>query len=443
MPNATLSSDMDAFLVTANDAAARQELGLGTVATLASDTDGTLAANSDTRVATQKALKTYVDGIVTGLLDFKGSTDCSGNPNYPAASKGDSYVVSVAGKIGGASGSSVAIGDVYFATADNAGGTQAGVGTSWTVLEHNIPDLATVATTGSASDLSTGTLPNGRFPATLPAADGSNLTALNATQLLSGSIPAARIPAGLITDTLAALAGKPTCGMVSTTNLTKSGEQTIDGQLSSTSYVLLTGQTAPAENGPWITAAGAWSRPTWYPNGGTAQAFQFITITVRLGTTYGGSTWRITTAGAITIDTTGTTWTVITYKLNASTATGNVFNGAIFGVIGDRVNAITTGVKALYRCHFGITLANYTVIANASGSIVLGFKRTTSVTSPSGTDIIGGGNAPTLAAAQGATAALSGWTSVAIAAGDVIELTVVSVSGGLTQCFFSLDGTKT
>lgn len=49
--------------------AALQELGasraaLGTVATLASDTDGTLAANSDTRVATQKATKTYVDATV-------------------------------------------------------------------------------------------------------------------------------------------------------------------------------------------------------------------------------------------------------------------------------------------------------------------------------------------------------------------------------------------
>jgi hypothetical protein len=49
--------------------AALQELGssragLGTASTLASDTDGTLAANSDSRVATQKATKTYVDAAV-------------------------------------------------------------------------------------------------------------------------------------------------------------------------------------------------------------------------------------------------------------------------------------------------------------------------------------------------------------------------------------------
>jgi hypothetical protein len=102
------------------------------------DTDGTLAANSDSKLATQKAVRTYVNSAVTGLLEWKGATDCSTNPNYPAASKGDAYTVSVAGKIGGASGSTVDVGDVFIATADNAGGTQASVGSSWVILEHNL-----------------------------------------------------------------------------------------------------------------------------------------------------------------------------------------------------------------------------------------------------------------------------------------------------------------
>jgi hypothetical protein len=118
---------------------------LGTAAALAADTDGTLAANSDSRVATQKATKTYVDNAVTGLFDFKGATNCSGNPNYPAASKGDAYVVSTAGKIGGASGAAVDIGDVFVASADNAGGTQAGVGASWFILEHNLAGALLIA----------------------------------------------------------------------------------------------------------------------------------------------------------------------------------------------------------------------------------------------------------------------------------------------------------
>jgi len=44
----------------------------------------------------------------------------------------------------------------------------------------------------NASNLASGTIPNGRFPATLPVASGVNLTALNATQLTSGTIPIAR-----------------------------------------------------------------------------------------------------------------------------------------------------------------------------------------------------------------------------------------------------------
>lgn len=110
-----------------------------------------MTSNSATKVPTQQSVKAYVDTTVTGLLDFKGSTDTSANPNYPAASKGDAYVVSVAGKIGGASGKSVDIGDVYLATADNAGGTEASVGTSWTVLEHNL--VGALVSSNNLSDL--------------------------------------------------------------------------------------------------------------------------------------------------------------------------------------------------------------------------------------------------------------------------------------------------
>jgi hypothetical protein len=52
-------------------------------------------------------------------------------------------------------------------------------------------------TTRSASDLSSGTLPDARFPATLPAVSGANLTNLNASNLSSGTVPDARFPATL------------------------------------------------------------------------------------------------------------------------------------------------------------------------------------------------------------------------------------------------------
>lgn len=48
-----------------------------------------------------------------------------------------------------------------------------------------------------ATDLASGTIPDARFPATLPAASGANLTSLNATNLASGTVPDARFPATL------------------------------------------------------------------------------------------------------------------------------------------------------------------------------------------------------------------------------------------------------
>jgi len=45
----------------------------------------------------------------------------------------------------------------------------------------------------NATQLTSGTVPDARFPATLPAASGLNLTALNATQLTSGTVPSARV----------------------------------------------------------------------------------------------------------------------------------------------------------------------------------------------------------------------------------------------------------
>lgn len=65
---------------------------------------------------------------------------------------------------------------------------------AWTKLSKTGSSLADLATR-SASDLSSGTVPDARFPATLPAASGANLTALNATQLTSGAVPAARLTA--------------------------------------------------------------------------------------------------------------------------------------------------------------------------------------------------------------------------------------------------------
>lgn len=118
-----------------------ERTGSNTYALRTRDTDGTLAANSDTVIPSQKAVKTYVDGIVAAndAMVFKGVTDCSGNPNYPAADRGHTYRVSVAGKIGGGSGVNVEVGDMFMCLTDGtSSGTQGAVGSSWTIIQTNI-----------------------------------------------------------------------------------------------------------------------------------------------------------------------------------------------------------------------------------------------------------------------------------------------------------------
>jgi hypothetical protein len=103
------------------------------------------------------AVKTYVDNmVVSGIatndaMIFKGAIDCSTNPNYPAADRGWVYKISVAGRIGGASGPVVEVNDTIICGTDGtAAGTHAAVGSNWNILQTNIVD-ASILVTGPAS----------------------------------------------------------------------------------------------------------------------------------------------------------------------------------------------------------------------------------------------------------------------------------------------------
>jgi hypothetical protein len=94
-----------------------------------------LVQSSDNVKATLDTLKDFVLGDADALV-YKGAIDCSGNPNYPAADAGHTYKVSVAGKIGGASGADVTSGDVLICTLDgSAAGDQAAVGANWNIIQ--------------------------------------------------------------------------------------------------------------------------------------------------------------------------------------------------------------------------------------------------------------------------------------------------------------------
>ena len=171
------------------------------------DTDGTLAANSDALIPTQKAVKSYADGLIAAndVMQLKGVIDCSANPNYPAADAGHTYRVSVAGKIGGASGPNVEAGDILLCLADStASGNHATVGTSWTVVQVNIIGALTSADIGStvqAYDATLAALAAANWAANaLPIGTGADT--LSQTSFAANTFPARASTGNLVAKTI-------------------------------------------------------------------------------------------------------------------------------------------------------------------------------------------------------------------------------------------------
>lgn len=76
----------------------------------------------------------------------------------------------------------------------------------------------------------------------------------------------------------------------STANLTLSGEQTIDGVLTSASRVLVKDQTDPIENGIYTTDAGAWARTADLADGDSIVPYG---VMVREGDTQAETAWAL------------------------------------------------------------------------------------------------------------------------------------------------------
>lgn len=91
-------------------------------------------------------------GSAPGALIYKGSIDCSGNPNFPAATQGDVYRISVSGKIGGAAGDNVLAGDDIICNTTAVAGTKAEVGTSWDIFYNGSAGEELSKTTANSSN---------------------------------------------------------------------------------------------------------------------------------------------------------------------------------------------------------------------------------------------------------------------------------------------------
>lgn len=108
------------------------------------------------------------------------------------------------------------------------------------------------------------------------------------------------------------IARKDAVDFATTANITLSGSQTVDGQASGTGKrALVKNQTNKAQNGAYITGAGAWARATDVDDGAEMLGATFF---VKNGTAGGGKTFSCNTPGPITVGTTELTFVEIEDK---------------------------------------------------------------------------------------------------------------------------------
>lgn len=113
-------------------------------------------------------------------------------------------------------------------------------------------------------------------------------------------------------------------------------------------------------------------------------------------------------------------------------------NFSISVIIGDRVSAITTGVKGIIEIPYACTITAVRLFADQSGSIVLDlWKDTYANYPPTISDSIVASAKPTITAAtKSQDTTLTGWAT-SCAAGDLLLVTVDS-STTVTQVTMSL-----
>lgn len=110
---------------------------------------------------------------------------------------------------------------------------------------------------------------------------------------------------------------KASADIASTANLTLSGEQTIDGVITSASRILVKNQSSALQNGIYDTAAGAWSRST---DSNTAVELEGAAVTVQQGTTQANTSW-VQTTDNITLETSAIVWNQLGTSVQDADAT--------------------------------------------------------------------------------------------------------------------------
>lgn len=195
-------------------------------------------------------------------------------------------------------------------------------GTGW--ASYTAGDLIYASGTVSISKLGIGTAGHflkvaGGAPSWSALTSGEVTTALTYTPVnkagdtLTGALTLSGNPSSALhaatkqyVDAISAgIQPKTEVACATTANITLSGEQTIDGVLTSASRVLAKDQSTGSQNGLYVSAAGAWTRTTDMDADSEAPG---ALVFVSGGTANGSTQWQVSTPAPITLGTTAITW---------------------------------------------------------------------------------------------------------------------------------------
>ncbi len=290
-------------------------------------------------------------------------------------------------------------------------------------------------------DIQTGTIANDKLatvvtsndvPNTIVLRDGSGNFSTNMITL-NGAVtnPTDAATKAYVDSAPLGIDPKTPARVVSLTNVTISGLQTIDGvSLSSNDRVLLVGQSTAQENGLWLVKVGAWVRPSDFANGTTAGDAYVLILE---GVMSGGSSWLCNTPTAI-IGTDPITFVLFTLPgqttgANVGAGTGLIFRNKTGNILNFKSLVAGSNVAIVNNAN-DISLSVSATSANTANTIV---QR----------DALGNFSAGTITASLNgnATTATTATTAISTAnfsgslSGDVTGTqgaTVVSFVGGQT-----------
>lgn len=161
---------------------------------------------------------------------------------------------------------------------------------------------------------------------------------------------------------------KNSCEVATTANITLSGEQTIDTFATSATRVLVWNQTAPAENGIYISNSGAWTRASDYNTSG--EVVQGTSTFIVDGSVNKNRLFVMNAASITTIGTDAITFTPLSSPTEYIAGDGVDITGNTISVIGG--GDLVTHTGTLVDNHIPIFNSTSGVIDDSSFSVEAG-----------------------------------------------------------------------